>query len=296
MLCKTNAGGGGSTSSAWAYIGVTYPEGSTCTATNGTTTLNAQGTSGLYVFGIPQPITTPETWTVSCTDGTHEASETVSLGSQYQMASVRLSYTRLPEGYQEVEYILCTATSSAFLSPASFNTGKAMNAPVTTEIDFAYMVVEHAEGSSGYACSVWGNEKYCLKTTNNTNRTLKYYANGSAVGSDVSIVEGEKRAVKYNIYPSRKITENDVEIGTNSATTGSDISLQYGGVRNNGGSISYGSYSLRLYEYIRTENGTLVQDLVPCKNPNNVVGFYDLVSETFLQKDGGADPQAGPDV
>lgn len=295
MIGRTNVGGGGVTSSAWAYIGVTYPEGSTCTATNGTTTLNAQGTSGLYVFGIQQPDTTPETWTVSCTDGTHEASVTVSLGSQYQMANVKLSYTRLPEGYQEVEYVLCPY-ASGMIPQTSFNTGNAMSAPVITEIDFAYMVDEHAEGSSSYACSVWGNEKYCLKTTNNTNRTLKYYANGSAVGSDVSIVEGEKRVVKYNIYPSRKITENDVEIGTNTATTGSGISLQYGGVLNNGGSISGGAYSLRLYEYIRTENGTLVQDLVPCKNPNNVVGFYDIVSDTFLQKDGGADPQAGPDV
>lgn len=33
------------------------------------------------------------------------------------------------------------------------------------------------------------------------------------------------------------------------------------------------------------DNGTLVRDLVPCKNSSNVVGMYDLVNKTFYQNE-----------
>lgn len=37
----------------------------------------------------------------------------------------------------------------------------------------------------------------------------------------------------------------------------------------------------KLYNLTATYNGNLVRDLVPCINPSNVAGFYDLVGETF---------------
>ena len=85
----THQGGG---SAAWAAISVTYPVGSTCTATNGSITLTAEGTGGNYLFEVPQPSSTPETWTVSCTDGSETRSKSVSITSKWQTEFVFLTY------------------------------------------------------------------------------------------------------------------------------------------------------------------------------------------------------------
>lgn len=85
----TMSGGGGE---VYAAISVTYPTGSVCTATNGTITLTAADTSGQVVFGIPEPSSTPETWIVSCTDGTLSDSATISITSYGQNENVKLSW------------------------------------------------------------------------------------------------------------------------------------------------------------------------------------------------------------
>ena len=88
-------GGSGGSNGIFAAIAVSYPSGSTCTATNGTTTLTAADTSGQVVFGIPEPASTPETWTVSCSSGSNSASTNVSISSSGQIENVTLSYTLL---------------------------------------------------------------------------------------------------------------------------------------------------------------------------------------------------------
>ena len=80
-----SGGGGGG---AFAYIVTNYPAGSTCTATNGVTTLTAPDTSGVYVFEIPSPAT----WTVTATDGTNTSSSSVTISNHYQVESVALNY------------------------------------------------------------------------------------------------------------------------------------------------------------------------------------------------------------
>ena len=85
-------GGGGGGGDVYAFILVSYPAGSTCTASNGTTTLTAGDTSGSWVFKLPTPASTPETWTVTCTDGVDTASATVSISTEGQSESIVLSY------------------------------------------------------------------------------------------------------------------------------------------------------------------------------------------------------------
>lgn len=71
-----------------ATINVTYPAESTCTATDGSTTLNAPDTTGTWACIVPNA----GTWTVSCTDGTQTASKTVSITAEGQAATVKLAY------------------------------------------------------------------------------------------------------------------------------------------------------------------------------------------------------------
>ena len=81
-------GGGGSTI---AFISVTYPSGSTCTCSDGTTTLHAEDTSGAWIFDIPNT----GTWTVSCTDGEKSCSLTVQIPTKGQAYPIKLTYSLL---------------------------------------------------------------------------------------------------------------------------------------------------------------------------------------------------------
>ena len=64
-----------------ATINITYPAGSTCTATDGTTTLTAPNTSGTWACAVPNA----GTWTISLGNG---FSETVSITTNGQTVTI----------------------------------------------------------------------------------------------------------------------------------------------------------------------------------------------------------------
>lgn len=80
--------GSGGGQNSFAVIGVIYPSGSTLTCTNGIVTLTAETTSGNWGFVIPSA----GIWTVTATDGTDTASETVAITAEGQFVNVELSY------------------------------------------------------------------------------------------------------------------------------------------------------------------------------------------------------------
>lgn len=91
-----------------ASIAVTYPSGSTCTCTKGSTTLTASSTGGSYTFTVPSS----GTWTVSCTGGGKTASKTVSITTNGQSTSVTLAYETVV--YEQGMTVTSTTTSTPF--------------------------------------------------------------------------------------------------------------------------------------------------------------------------------------
>ena len=71
-----------------ATINITYPAGSTCTCSDGTTTLSAPDTSGTWACIVPNA----GTWTVPSTSGTETDSKDVTITTDGQSTSVELSY------------------------------------------------------------------------------------------------------------------------------------------------------------------------------------------------------------
>lgn len=71
-----------------ATINITYPAGSTCTCSDGTTTLSAPDTSGTWACIVPNV----GTWTVTSTSGTETDSKSVTITTDGQSISVELSY------------------------------------------------------------------------------------------------------------------------------------------------------------------------------------------------------------
>ena len=71
-----------------ATINITYPAGSTCTCSDGTTTLSAPDTSGTWACIVPNA----GTWTVSITDGEKHANTSVVISTNGQTQNIELSY------------------------------------------------------------------------------------------------------------------------------------------------------------------------------------------------------------
>lgn len=71
-----------------ATINITYPAGSTCTCSDGTTTLSAPDTSGTWACIVPNA----GTWTVTSTSGAETDSKTVTITTDGQIAAIELSY------------------------------------------------------------------------------------------------------------------------------------------------------------------------------------------------------------
>lgn len=71
-----------------ATIDITYPAGSTCTCSDGTTTLSAPDTSGTWACIVPNA----GTWTATSTSGTETDSKAVTITTDGQSTSVELSY------------------------------------------------------------------------------------------------------------------------------------------------------------------------------------------------------------
>lgn len=284
MFGITNCGGGGTTTSAWAYIGVTYPEGSTCTATNGTTTLNAQGTSGLYVFQIPQPSSTPETWTVSCTNGTKNKSTTVSITTQYQNAVVTLTYSRLPDGYQEAEYIESSGTQYIDLG---YTEGLSLLQHELTFENLSNNTAVFGSTNSSYTNVILG------RTSANSPWAISYYYISTLVTGNC--VKGDKVSVVVNNVNS-EIVEDGVTLATITGSGGSARLTMFGTYANSG-QISFAS--CRIYEYKQTNlyTNTVNYNLVPCyRISDSVAGMYDLANNTFLTNAGTGTFTVGPDV
>ena len=290
MIGKTNVGGGGGSGTAWAYIAVTYPEGSTCSATNGSTTLSAQGTSGLYVFHIPEPTSTPETWTVSCTNGTKTKSETVEISAQYQSANVLLRYSRLPEGYQEVEYLESDGHDQ-YIDPFG-----AMINPYAYEFELTYINLPTKAGS---VCG-WANASttqiYIGRLLYASSSKYDYYFQSAGGQMAGNVSAGEKATVIIN-NDNNQVVENDVVIGTLTGSTGQSrpilfatALLQYG--QNNSSTARIFSFSAK-----NKQSGIVEKNYVPCyRTSDDVAGFYDLANNTFVQNDGYGSFTVGADV
>lgn len=71
-----------------ATITITYPAGSTCTCSDGTTTLTAPDTSGMWACTVPNA----GTWTVSSTDDDKSKSGDIVITTDGQIESIDLKY------------------------------------------------------------------------------------------------------------------------------------------------------------------------------------------------------------
>ena len=140
-----------------ATINITYPAGSTCTCTDGTTTLTAPDTSGTWACIVPNA----GTWTVSCTDNVQTDSGSVSITTEGQSVTTRLNYA-----------VTAYRTEAAMLADAP----KEDTIGIVTETDITGVVESTSEPSSPESGMVW-----ICTDTNGDPVTASQYISGAWV-------------------------------------------------------------------------------------------------------------------
>lgn len=148
-----------------ATIDITYPAGSTCTCSDGTTTLSAPDTSGTWACIVPNA----GTWTAAATDGVENTSESVSITTDGQIVAIELSY--LLWLYKSGNtYNAVTGGWSVSKHPS---TGGSFDGVLTLNADSMLLSTEVWGGSAGYA-NAFTNNSIDLTGVN----TLKFKITG----------------------------------------------------------------------------------------------------------------------
>lgn len=151
--------------------------------------------------------------------------------------------------------------------------------------------------SAPFGCTSEANASNALKGIYRVHGATNRVAYGNGSGTTLNVTGYNDFGQVYDIICNAGVwTINGTEIGTIIPATWSadyDIWLF---ARNTGGTVGLaGSWQIMLCQ-IWDKNGNLIFDCLPCKNSSNVLGMFDLVSQTFLTNQGTGTFTAGADV
>ena len=199
---------------------------------------------------------------------------------------------RLPEGYTELEYIASTKTGGQYID-LNILLYDVLNKNYDIAMKFRAIGAGQDNTTQGtiFGCqdntgSPWPGTFIRVSSSSMVGR----YIGGSdkdntlgAVGSDIELTEKTPPAKNvYNYNNSGK-----------THTWGTSLFCVF----NNQDKTARIRYiEARLYYFKLFVEGALVRDMIPCINPNNVVGLYDTVNNVFYSSPNGASFVAGPTV
>lgn len=155
------------------------------------------------------------------------------------------SGTGLPSGYTLLEYI--ESTGSQYI-----DTGVSLKATLSAEVDFQFTST--------------ASDKWCFSVLEQA--TSARWSAGIFQGS----------FYLANMSASQSSLTSRTQF-TGSSKASSALTIHLFAQNLNGNPYGYGSgkmYSCKIYD-----NGNLVRDYIPCKNPSGICGLYDKVNRVF---------------
>lgn len=177
-----------------ATIAATYPAGSTCTCSNGTTTLTAPDTSGRCTFIV----TGTGAWTVSATDGESYVAKSVSIANDGQAATCTLEY---PSAAPVLLWTNARPTSNFGAQTISVASGydafliEVMYATWTYEKTITYLNI--GGGLQGAAANRPSVGVYTGRKVTTTNTTLAFKRGGWPENDDSAAIPTRIWGVKF---------------------------------------------------------------------------------------------------
>lgn len=285
-----NMVGGGS--SGIAYICVTYPEGSICTATQGSVILTAENTNGSYVFCVPSI----GNWIVSSTNGAMTASDTASINATGSFSIIKLNYRIPTDIYQPVEY-LKSAGRQYLILPTSANISLVRSGSLDFRLDSqstgTYGDLFMGGTPSSTDAGPTGAFFWALSGT----RLVVYQANRSV--SLPSMTPGNRYFLTFSIaYGQQTYSLNNQVTNTTINALPANIRYWLFGAHYNNGTKGEKCSQISVYSFVlRNDSNTIIADLIPCyRRSDNVPGMWDVVSKTFLTNSGSGQFTVGPNV
>ena len=197
----------------------------------------------------------------------------------------------LPAGYTELEYISSTSSGGQYID-LNIKLYKTAN----TEYDIAIKFNIKGSGSDNTTQpTIFGCQRdsspypgtFIRKDANSNRIQCRYIGSSSKdsyPGNTNQIIEfSEQTSPNKNVYTS---------VGNSTHNWGTSLFCYFSNSSNSPARF----VEADLYYFKLFVNGTLVRDLIPCKNSNNVVGMYDVVNDVFYTSPNGNAFVAGPVV
>lgn len=266
-----------------ATINVTYPAGSTCTATNGATTLTAPDTSGVWACVVPNS----GAWTVSIANNAGTKSKSVTITSNGQTANCVLG---APSDYQEVVYLQSTGTQ--YIDTKL--TGKTYRFRVNTKVNIA--------GSEGRLYGDNAQPYNILLWTVTDGIYPMVTHDGAPLGDKLPL--GITHTIDRTCSSSGVVTVkngSNVIVTYDAKTYGFDNTKNYSPYifcYNNEGTFKSFCKAKLYWMTIYDINGTTpLREFVPCyRKADSVAGLYDLVNGVFYTNAGSGTFVVGGNV
>ena len=188
----------------------------------------------------------------------------------------------LPAGYTKLQYIQSTGTQW-------IDTGFKPNQNTRIKMDCNVIGFNAVDAFLFGARISSGNTAFCLAADDANTQWFALY--GNAVLNPTGTCTG-KHSIDFN---QNVLTLDGENFTFEKATFQSSYNLLLFATITNG-SVDSQRGKMAVYSCQLYDNGTLIRDYVPCKNPSGVVGLYDLTGEQFYGNSGTGVFYAGPPV
>ena len=192
----------------------------------------------------------------------------------------------LPEGYTQVEYIESSAPS--YTSGQRIDTKFVSNSNTRVVCDFQFTTTTSSFQALLGSRSSSAN-RFCLWLTNGGLFRSDYNTSNLSFSSSLSATE------RHTLDFNKNVCSIDGSVVTHSAGTFDGVCNLYLFASNTGGTADIHG-NVRIYSCHIYDNGTLVRDYVPCKNPSGAYGLYDMANGLFYQNAGSGAFTAGEEV
>ena len=128
--------------------------------------------------------------------------------------------------------------------------------------------------------------------------SFRYYGSGpffrSNGGNNMDFPTSIDASAKHRVRKTATLCQLDEYSVTNTSGTVSKTMLIF--AQKSQSNVAQYFSMVKIYAFSIFESSKKVADYIPCKNPDSKIGFYDLVTETFILNSGSGSFTAGPEV
>lgn len=198
--------------------------------------------------------------------------------------------SRLPIGYQEVEYL--ESSGQQYINTNFIPSNN-------TTVNLKVSISDYTQNVHIFGCKGTGNNRFSLVYNYNDNKYF-YLTLGSAGINNITIPRvvlintiHDITAGKIDSYLALKVDTESVTKSMMVIDPGTSMIMFAG--EWNGSIMSYSK--CKIYNFKIEDNGIVYRNFVPARRiSDNTLGMYDLVSNTFFTNKGTGTFIAGPDV